>query len=64
MKGTELKAIGQADSQVVPQDKTAPVWKSLLGTCQIDKGNLHERRSAECMGFGEAISNITLELKP
>ncbi len=24
----------------------------------------HEQRSTECMGFGEAISNITLELKP
>ncbi len=23
----------------------------VLGTCQIDKGNLHERRSAECMSF-------------
>ncbi len=36
----------------------------LLGTCQIDKGNSHKRRSAECVGFGEAISNITLEPKP
>ncbi len=26
--------------------------------------NSHQRRSTECMGFGEAISNITLELKP
>ncbi len=37
---------------------------SVLGTCQIVKDNLHERRSAECVGFGEAISNITLEPKP
>ncbi len=26
--------------------------------------NSHEWRSVECMGFGKAISNITLELKP
>ncbi|PBK96572.1 hypothetical protein ARMGADRAFT_1027596 [Armillaria gallica] len=32
--------------------------------CQIDKDNSHKWRSAEYMGFGEAISNITLELKP
>ncbi len=36
----------------------------LLGMCQIDKGNSHERRSAKCMGFGKAISNVTLEPKP
>ncbi len=36
----------------------------LLGTCQIDEDNLHERSPAECVGFGEAISNITLEPKP
>ncbi len=28
------------------------------------QNNLHEWRSMECMGFGEAISNITLEPKP
>ncbi len=28
------------------------------------KDNSHERRSAECVGFGEAISNVTLEPKP
>ncbi|KAK0240422.1 hypothetical protein EDD85DRAFT_788489 [Armillaria nabsnona] len=37
---------------------------SLLGTCQIDKDNSHEWRSAECVGIGEAITNVTLELKP
>ncbi len=26
--------------------------------------NLHEQRSMECVGFGEAISNVTLEPKP
>ncbi len=36
----------------------------MLGMCQIVKDNSHERRSAECVGFGEAISNVTLELKP
>ncbi len=36
----------------------------VLGTCQIDKGNSHKQRSTECMGFGEAISNVTLEPKP
>ncbi len=36
----------------------------VLETCQIDKGNLHEQRSAECVGFSEAISNITLKLEP
>ncbi len=36
----------------------------LLGMCQIDEDNLHEQSPAECMGFGEAISNVTLELKP
>ncbi len=43
------------------------VWKdtdTVLGTCQMIKDNSHERRSAECVGFGEAISNVTLELKP
>ncbi len=35
----------------------------LLGMCQIDKDNLHKQRSMECIGLGEAISNITLELK-
>ncbi len=38
--------------------------RALLGTCQIVKDNSHERRSAECVGFGEAISNVTLEPKP
>ncbi len=28
------------------------------------KDNSHEQRSAECVGFGKAISNVTLELKP
>ncbi len=32
--------------------------------CQINKGNSHEQRSTECVGFGKAISNVTLELKP
>lgn len=36
----------------------------VLKTCQIDKDNLHKWRFMECMGFGEAISNITLEPKP
>ncbi len=36
----------------------------LLGTCQIDEDNLHEQSPVECVGFGEAISNVTLELKP
>ncbi len=36
----------------------------VLGKCQMVKDNSHERRSAECVGFGEAISNITLEPKP
>ncbi len=36
----------------------------LLGMCQIDKGNLLKQRSTECVGFGEAISNVTLEPKP
>ncbi len=36
----------------------------LLGMCQMVKDNSHEWRSAECVGFGEAISNITLEPKP
>ncbi len=36
----------------------------LLGMCQIDKGNLHEQRSMECVDLGKAISNVTLELKP
>ncbi len=37
--------------------------RHLLGRCQIDKDNLHKWRSAECVGFGKAFSNITLELK-
>ncbi len=36
----------------------------VLGTCQIDEDNLHEQSLAECVGFGEAISNVTLEPKP
>ncbi|SJK99897.1 uncharacterized protein ARMOST_03208 [Armillaria ostoyae] len=36
----------------------------VLEMCQIDQDRLHEQRSAECAGFGEAISNIALELKP
>ncbi len=44
-------------------DLKASYIGQVLGTCQIDKGNLHEWRSMECMGFGKAISNITLELK-
>ncbi len=44
--------------------KAHQCWAIVLGTCQIDKDNLHEQRSAECMGFGEAISNVTLEPKP
>ena len=36
---------------------------SMLGTCQIDKDNLHEQKSMECVGFGKAISNVTLEPK-
>ncbi len=36
----------------------------VLGMCQIVKGNSHEQRSAECVGFGKAISNVTLEPKP
>ncbi len=36
----------------------------VLETCQIDKGNSHKWRSVECMGFGKAISNVTLEPKP
>ncbi len=36
---------------------------SLLGICQIDQDNLHEQSLAKCVGFGEAISNVTLELK-
>ncbi len=36
----------------------------LLGTCQIDEDNLHKRSQVECVGFGKAISNVTLEPKP
>ncbi len=36
----------------------------VLGMCQIDKGNSHKRRSVECVGFGKALSNVTLEPKP
>ncbi len=36
----------------------------LLGTCQMDEDNLHEWSLAECVGFGKAISNVTLEPKP
>ncbi|KAK0456932.1 hypothetical protein EV421DRAFT_1729456 [Armillaria borealis] len=38
--------------------------KFLLGMCQLGQDRLHKRRSVECMSFGKAISNITLELKP
>ncbi len=38
--------------------------RQLLGTCQIDEDNLYEWSLVECMGFGENISNVTLELKP
>ncbi len=27
--------------------------------CQIDEDNLHEWSPVECVGFGEAISNVT-----
>ncbi|KAK0238775.1 hypothetical protein EDD85DRAFT_950980 [Armillaria nabsnona] len=30
----------------------------------IGQDNSHERRSTECVGVGEAISNVTLEPKP
>ncbi|KAK0244462.1 hypothetical protein EDD85DRAFT_945777 [Armillaria nabsnona] len=36
----------------------------LLETCQIDEDSLHKWSPAECVGVGEAISNITLEPKP
>ncbi len=40
------------------------IKSNVLGTCQIDEGNSHKWRSTECMGFGKAISNVTLEPKP
>ncbi|PBK87799.1 hypothetical protein ARMGADRAFT_1121388 [Armillaria gallica] len=44
--------------------ETEHISRDLLGTCQIDEGNLHKQRSTECVGFGKAISNVTLEPKP
>ncbi len=53
-----LLALG--DYALQPDEYQAMV----LGTCQMVKDNSHERRSAKCVGFGEAISNVTLEPKP
>ncbi len=65
----EEDADAAEDEEMVDKIKgdssTAAVqWSEMLGTCQIDEDNLHEQSLAECMGSGEAISNITLELKP
>ncbi|KAK0431004.1 hypothetical protein EV421DRAFT_1743513 [Armillaria borealis] len=42
-------------------NKNKHVTTTLLGTCQIDQDRSHEWRSVECVGLGEAISNVTLE---
>ncbi len=67
MDTADLKDLYKLISWVLQEDiqwkEKNPDADMVLGTCQIDQDNLHKWNPVECMGFGKAISNITLELK-